>query len=371
MTARNAFMNGATLQEFFPLVAKLAQQLRLPVVFLSLDTTGTTDSGEIGLVEVATISVAASGSVASNSTLVDPELPIQPLAVKQHGLRAGDVANAPRFASAYESLSKTFSTALVVGLDASTAEVPIIYRNMVRYGLPIMSARHQLDLQDVWTGEGHKPSVLEEIAKVYAVALAAPARSAGRALAYARLLEIMLWKHGSDAVLAQLKHTQLSYLTPDMVLAPNNHLASPTANATPTKSSPQRPKLQQAGKSGQGAQAWIADLRAAVDKVIEENRVVRPTHHQEIADRMGLGWTATKVSMEIGRLLTQGKLKAEPFLVSDDQALLALHLPSIVSKLPVLKLKAVKEQLTAITGKDLEYIQIRLGLKKLGIRLEK
>lgn len=232
-----------------------------------------------------------------------------------------------------------------------------------------MSSRHQLDLQDVWTGEGHKTAVLEEIAKVYSIAPAAPARSAGRALAYARMLEVMLWKHGSDAVLSQLKHTQLSYLTPDMVLAPNNLLGSPTANATPTKSSHQRPKAQQSGKSGQTSQAWIADLKAAVDKVIEENRFVRPSHFEEIADRMG--WTTTKVSMELGRLLTQGKLKADPFIVSDDQALLALHLPSIVKDLPVLKLKAVKEKLTEITGKDLEYIQIRLGLKKMGIRLEK
>lgn len=367
MNARNAFMNGTTLQEFFPLVAKLAQQLRLPVVFACLDTTGSTGDGEEGLVEMATITVASSGSVNAHNSLIDPELTIQPGAFKVHGLRPGDLAGAPRFPVVYEALSKAFSTSLIIGLSASLTEVPIVYRNMVRYGLPIMSARHQLDLQDIWASEGNQQAGLEEILGTYKVSASNLHRSTGRALACARLLEVMLWKHGSDAVIREIKHTQLSYLTPDMILSPST--STTIANARPIKTETAQKGKAQGERRRQEASTWIKQLKEVVADLIEQHRVIRPIHFAQIAERMQ--WTESKVSIEIGRLLTQGRLQKEPFIVPDDQALLAVHLPPILAEMPEVKLKAVRQRVREITAKELEYIQIRLALKKLGIWIDK
>ncbi|HCE6622706.1 TPA: hypothetical protein NHO64_005826, partial [Pseudomonas aeruginosa] len=63
MHGKTTFMNGVTLQEFFPLVSRLAQQVRMPVVFVALKTTEPAEVTAMGIVECATVTVGPSGSV--------------------------------------------------------------------------------------------------------------------------------------------------------------------------------------------------------------------------------------------------------------------------------------------------------------------
>lgn len=354
----SAFLNGMTLQDFFPLISKLSQQIRLPVTVLDVVTTGPGNLAEVGLVEVSTITIAPSGSVSAHSTLVDPELPIQQAATKAHGLRAGDLVGAPKFPIVYDSLSRTFSSTLVVGFNSAKSTVPVIYGNKVRYGLPIMSARHQLDIQSVLDGQGKVLPTLGDIAKHYSATPGTARRSAGNVLTMARVLENMLWRHGSDAVLACITNSTTSYLTPEEVLgaaAVDQAPAAPVKGSTGSK----KPARNESAKPAE----WIAPLKLAIEKIVSAHGVVRPIHLPEIADAMG--WNESRTSIEIGRLLTRGKLNPDPFVIAEQQEILNYHLPFALKEMKDVKLKAVREAIKELTGHDVEYIQIRLALKKL------
>lgn len=360
----SAFLNGVTLQDFFPLISKLSQQIRLPVTVIGIEVSGGDRLDQIGIVELATITIAPSGSVSSHSTLVMPEVPITAAAVKTHGLRLGELAGSPKFPIVYDSLSRTFASSLIVGLSADASPVPVIYGNMVRYGLPIMSARHQLDLLSIHEQKGGTPSSLQDLAKHYSVTPGTARRSPGNVLTMARVLESMLWRHGSDAVLACIKSTTTSYLTPVDVLGNRGGI-----DGQPEVSQPEAPARKPAVKPTENATAsWIVPLKKAIADVIERHGVVRPVHLKEIAEAME--WTESRTSIDIGRLLTRGKIKPEPFLIAEQQELLKLHLPIILKDLKEVKLKAVREAIKELTGHDVEYIQIRLALKKLGQLLD-
>lgn len=362
-----AFLNGVTIQEFFPLIAKLAQQIKMPVVFLDLKITGEGPSERVGITECHSLTVAPSGSVTKHTAKVDPGL-------------TQDSASSNDFRSVYDGITRSFASALISGFKTSTLDIPAIYGNMVRYGLPIMAARNQLDIKDVWQKEVRFNGALLDMAAHYGVE-----HSNGQeetVVLSARILEAMLWRHGVDAVLAHLQCTLSSYLTPDQVTGANDPLQNQDALSFNKVGAPER---RTAGRKAQAqtspgsvrparqrttkpAGEWIAELKKAIAKIVDRSGVVRPIHLAEIAADMG--WTEAKTSIEIGRLLTQGKLKAEPFLIPEQQEVLKLHIRNILDELPEVKLRPIKDALQERTGHDIEYIQIRLGLKAAGVRLE-
>jgi hypothetical protein len=360
-----AFMNGVSLQEFFPLIAKLSQQLRLPVTILDITTTGPGPLNEIGLLDVASITVAPSGSVSLHSTTINPEVSIRAQASKQHALKTTDLQGSPKFPLVYEALSRSFASSLIVTLSKPDQVVPVIYGNKVRYGLPILAARHQLDLIGVLSALGKSNLEIPEIAKHYGVSLGAARRSVGNVHTIARILEAVLWRHGSELVLGKIENSTTSYLTPDDVLG-----VAPAAKGSRAKFKIQSPST--AGKSTtaptNGSAEWIEPLKAAIESVISAHGLVRPIHFIEIAQAMD--WSEPKTNIEIGRLLTRGKIRPEPFAIQDEQQMLSLHLPGILKGLSDVKLKAVRDAIKGITGRDVEYIQIRIGLKKLGIKVD-
>jgi hypothetical protein len=358
-----AFINGVTLQEFFPLVAKLAQQIRMPVVILSLSTTGTGKCTEVGILNCATISIAASGSVTEHTAKVTPDL-------EMSGVDAAD------FRAIYDAIARTFSTSLVVGFNTAMYDVPVVYGNMVRFGLPIIAARNQLDLLDVWQKQVSKSGDLKTLAAHYKVDEGKLHSKSAAAVTAARILEAMLWRHGSESVLAHLQHSLTSYLTPDQVTGAADPLQGMGAaridqgtsqSAGRKNLSPGSVKLDRRNPRHKPDRA-IGKLKEEVKKVVSEFGIVRPSHLPAIA--AALGWKESKTSIEIGRLLTKGQIDAKPFIIPEQQALLSLHLPDTVVGMDQIKLIPIREAIKARTGHDVEFIQIRLGLKALGIRIE-
>lgn len=366
----NAFLNGVSIQEFFPLIAKLAQQIKMPAVFIDLKTTGHAPADEIGITECHWLTVAPSGSVTKHSAKVEPDL------AQLHKSTGSD------FRSVYDGLTRSFASALIAGFKTSIIDVPAIYGNMVRYGLPIMAARNQLDIKDIWQKEVRFQCSLDEMAKHYGVDSQSANVRDDYALLSARLLEAMLWKHGSDAVLAHLQCTLSSYLTPEQVTGQNDPLQHLDAEAFDKSSSGPKRKTgsRNTGQTSPGSvrptrrrgqpagETWLGALKKSIEKIVERSGVVRPIHLAEIAADMD--WSEAKTSIEIGRLLTQGRLKADPFVIPEQQELLKLHLRNVLAEQPKVKLKPIKEALLSTTGHEIEYIQIRLGLKAVGIRLE-
>lgn len=364
----NRFQNGVTLQEFFPLIAKLGQQIRMPVVVLDLKTIGSGSCTEVGIEQCSAITIGQSGSVTEYSSKVSPDLKLL-------------MADANDFRSIYDSLSRAFTTSLVVGCNTALYDIPAIYGNMLRYGLPIISARTQLDITDIWQQPVSGEDGLKRMAEHYGVEVGKSHLVSRNAITSARILEAMLWRHGSETVLKHLQCSLSSYLTPDQVTGSADPIRASTA--TPGKRSSQAPggDRQSAGslttpgstRPNQGAgtamrASQAAKLKAAVSNVVSQSGTIRDGQLAKIAELME--WSESKTSIEVGRLLTQGRIDSAPFIIDMQQKLLALHLPDALKGMTQIKLKPVREAIMAKTGHDVSYIQIRLGLKAMGVRVE-
>lgn len=359
MKAEN-YMQSVTVEDFYALVSRLSQQLRLPVTVLDIASTGASQVLDNGLLQLASITVAPSGSVSLHSTLVNPEVPVTAGSPKARGIRAQDVLASPKFPMVYDHLTRWFASSLIVGFNSTDDVIPVIYGNKVRYGLPIMSARHHLDLASVWTALGNSPAELAEVAAAYSIPSSNGSRPAANVQTIARTLEAMLWRHGSEAVIAKIIEVSSSYLTPEDVLTTDQRQPSKSVKTSGRGKSEWPPKKTPA--------PWAADLEAAITKTITTHGAVRPSHMAEIAEAMG--WQETKASIEIGRLISRGKLKTAPFEIQDDQQLLSLHLPVLLKGSEDVKLKELREAIKSLTDHDLDYIQIRIGLVKLGVQLK-
>jgi len=363
------YLNGISLQEFFPLLARLGQQIRMPVVALSLKTVGVGRGTDIGIIEFTAVTIGHGGNASQVNLKLAP-------GVNAAETRASEAGAALNFQSIYDTVSKAFATSLVIGFGTALYDVPVIYGQMVRYGLPIIAARNQIDLRDVWQKQVKAKGGLSNAAKHYGVE-----SKASDALVAARVLEAMLWRHGSEAVLSELQCSLSSYLTPDQVIeapdpvppvTPDNQAGKSPRKGTWPRTGSKRtspgsvspPSSRQPAKN----ETLIATLKQAISKVVDRHGLVRPVHLQEIATAMN--WNETKTSIVIGTLLTQGKINAKPFVIPEQQALLELHLPHVLKGMKEVKLKPIREAIQQNTGHDVEFIQIRLALKSLNVRLE-
>jgi len=361
-------INGVSLMEFFPLLAKLGQQLRMPVVALSIKTVGVGRCTDIGMVEYTAVSIGHGGNASQYCLKLAP------------GFSGPDVRSigggAQDFLTIYDAVSKIFATSLVFGYGSALYDVPVIYGQMVRYGLPIISARNQVDLFDVWKKTAKTDSTLSDVAKHYNVE-----HSTIDALVAARVLETMLWRHGSESILAEIKSSRLSYLTPELVAQAPDPMVVPVTSSqqgtaatqshlASSKKTARRPAAENALREPASSKREPSTeaLRQEINKVIDRHGLVRPVHLPEIA--AALAWSEAKTSIQIGMLITQGKINAKPFVIPEQQAVLELHLPIVLKSMQEVKLKPIREAIQRTTGHDVEFIQIRLALKTLGVRLE-
>ena len=334
------------VNEFFPLLTRLAQELKSPIFVLDCETTGISQTENIGLVEYAALSISMSGAVSMFSTLVCPEIQIQPGASKVHGISASDVADAPRFPSIYDPVTKAFTTGLVVGFNSRTYDVPVLCANMARYQLPIMNARGQLDVRDMWAQLQGPKGKLAELAAHYNVEPGKAHRAAGDVITTARILETMLWKHGSDLATQNIVWTSEAYSVPGQVEAP----AHATAITVP----------RSVAEKGKYTDAEVA-------RVIAEAVAAGNLHHDRFGELAELtGKSLDGISIVVGRMLGRGQIPPECLVVEEQQEILSQALPAAIKAHGTEKLKPLREHIQANAKADVDYIQIRIALLRHG-----
>ena len=138
-----------------PRVAPSAPLAQLPLVAIDCETTGL-DPRRDRIVSIAALSIHEGLRVAeapSLDTIVDPGVPIPPVATAIHGMDADTVAGAPSFAEVHPSIVEALSGSVVVGHHVGF-DLAILAQEARRAGLPWVEPPH-LDTAALVAGVAH------------------------------------------------------------------------------------------------------------------------------------------------------------------------------------------------------------------------
>jgi DNA polymerase III epsilon subunit-like protein len=142
---------GARAPRFAP-GTPLAQ---LPLVAIDCETTGL-DPRRDRIVSIAALPIHEGLQVADTPSLdmiIDPGVPIPPIATSIHGMDADSVAGAPSFARSYPSIAEAIAGSVVIGHHVGF-DLAILSREARRAGLSWVEPPH-LDTAALVAGVAH------------------------------------------------------------------------------------------------------------------------------------------------------------------------------------------------------------------------
>ncbi len=125
-------------------------QLKNPIVFLDLETTGiniVTDR----IVEIALVKVNVDGTEEEKLLRINPEQPIPEEASLIHGIYDKDVADAPTFKSVAKSLAKFIEGCDLGGFNSNRFDIPLLAEEFLRADVDIDLKKHKfIDVQAIF-----------------------------------------------------------------------------------------------------------------------------------------------------------------------------------------------------------------------------
>lgn len=125
-------------------------QLKNPVVFLDLETTGMNIATD-RVVEIALLKVNLDGSEEEKQMRINPEMPI-PLEVSQiHGIFDEDVKDAPTFRQVAKTLAKFIEGCDLGGFNSNRFDIPLLAEEFLRADVDIDLKKHKfIDVQAIF-----------------------------------------------------------------------------------------------------------------------------------------------------------------------------------------------------------------------------
>ncbi len=125
-------------------------QLRRPIVFFDLETTGTSVAKD-RIVELALVRLNVDGSREKKVRRIHPGMPIPPEATAIHGITDADVADAPAFRQIAKSLYEWLRGCDFGGYNAARFDLPMLAEEFLRAGVNVdFSSRRMVDAQQIF-----------------------------------------------------------------------------------------------------------------------------------------------------------------------------------------------------------------------------
>lgn len=125
-------------------------QLKKPLAFFDLETTGTT-IGKDRIVEIAIIKLLEDGTKEQYVQRINPEIPI-PLVISEiHGIYDFDIKDAPKFEEVAEEIKSFIKGCDLAGYNSNRFDVPFLYEEFYRVGIdPNEEGRKLVDVQNIF-----------------------------------------------------------------------------------------------------------------------------------------------------------------------------------------------------------------------------
>jgi DNA polymerase-3 subunit epsilon len=125
-------------------------QLRNPIVFFDLETTGINVASD-RIVEISWLKIMPSGEESGFTQLVNPTIPIDPKAIAIHGITDEDVKDKPTFKDIGRSLAKDLEGCDLAGYNSNRFDIPLLAEEFLRADIDFdMSKRKFVDVQVIF-----------------------------------------------------------------------------------------------------------------------------------------------------------------------------------------------------------------------------
>ncbi len=124
--------------------------LKNPVVFFDLETTGTNISAD-RIVEICYLKVHPNGNEEAKTLRINPEMHIPEEASSVHGIYDADVADCPTFKEVAKDIAKDIEGCDLAGFNSNRFDIPVLAEEFLRAGVDIdMMKRKFIDVQVIF-----------------------------------------------------------------------------------------------------------------------------------------------------------------------------------------------------------------------------
>ena len=125
-------------------------QLKRPIVFFDLETTGT-DNAKDRIVELAFIKLMPDGRKEKYVKRINPGMPIPPESTVFHGITDEDVKNSPSFKQIAHELYEWLRGCDMGGYNSSKFDLPLLAEEFLRAGVNVdFTERNMVDVQQIF-----------------------------------------------------------------------------------------------------------------------------------------------------------------------------------------------------------------------------
>ena len=125
-------------------------QLRNPLVFLDLETTGINVASD-RIVEIALLKIHPNGDEEEKVMLINPGIPIPEATTRIHGIKDEDVKNAPVFKEVARTLAKFLEGCDLAGFNSNRFDIPLLAEEFLRAEVEIdFKKRKFVDVQAIF-----------------------------------------------------------------------------------------------------------------------------------------------------------------------------------------------------------------------------
>ncbi len=124
--------------------------LKRPLVFLDLETTGTNASKD-RIVEISYLKIFPDGHRESKNMRINPECHIPEGSTAVHGITDQDVANSPKFKEVAHTVAQDLQGSDIAGFNSNRFDIPLLAEEFERAGVDIdLKKRHFIDVQTIF-----------------------------------------------------------------------------------------------------------------------------------------------------------------------------------------------------------------------------
>lgn len=125
-------------------------QLKRPLVFLDLETTGLNVATD-RIVEICVLKLNLDGTQDIKTRRLNPTIPISPQAQAIHGISNEDVAHEPTFKEIAKSLAQWMEGCDIAGYNSTKFDVPMLAEEFLRAGVEYdFRKRKLIDVQNIF-----------------------------------------------------------------------------------------------------------------------------------------------------------------------------------------------------------------------------
>lgn len=324
-------------------ISTLADVFGRPISIFDTETTGLGKRENTGIVDIACLTVHASGKIDRLETLINPGMKIPRGASEVHGIFDADVKGAPSFDSVAGYMRDVFSGHVISGFNSKRYDFPIVLlRIQASLGSANVNIQHlesssvHFDVRDAWKVlSGTSKGKLVEVAQHYQVQVDVAHRAMADVLTTARVLEAMINIHGC------------------------HYIANCLLRTTPASNKPERPQT----KSQLREQA-IADY-------LRKHGHICADDYPAIAQIIGAD--VKSVSFGISEMFAGGRIEASAIwdrkivdrvVAAFPQAMNAMRKDDYTSDGRIM-LTPLRAELGRLLGIEVDFIQLRISIAEL------